>query len=67
MALDGLRRVVLNGQQPCDGTDSYGHFDLYDPPVKELGEKELAVHDHVYTCYAENYREQVKKHEEAFA
>jgi non-haem Fe2+, alpha-ketoglutarate-dependent halogenase len=49
------------------GSDRYGHFDLYEPPVKELGEKELAVHDHVYTCYAENYREQVKRHEEAFA
>ena len=42
------------------GTDRYGHFDLYEPPVKELGEKELATHDHVYNCYAENYREQMK-------
>jgi chlorinating enzyme len=49
------------------GTDRYGHFDLYDPPVKELGEKELATHDHVYSCYAENYREQMKKHDEEFA
>jgi non-heme Fe2+,alpha-ketoglutarate-dependent halogenase len=49
------------------GTDRYGHFDLYQPPVKELGEKELAVHDHVYNCYAENYREQMKRHEEEFA
>ncbi len=49
------------------GTDTYGHFDLYQPPAKELGKTELAVHDHVYTCYAENYREQVKRHEEAFA
>jgi hypothetical protein len=49
------------------GTDRYGHFDLYEPPVEELGQKELAVHDHVYSCYAENYREQLKKHEEEFA
>jgi non-haem Fe2+, alpha-ketoglutarate-dependent halogenase len=49
------------------GTDKYRHFDLYGPPVQELGKKELAVHDHVYNCYAENYREQVKRHEEEFA
>jgi len=49
------------------GTDRYGHFDLYEPPVKELGEKELATHDHVYNCYAENYREQMKRHEQEFA
>ena len=49
------------------GTDRYGHFDLYEPPVKELGEKELAVHDRVYNAYAENYREQVRRHEEEFA
>src|SRR5690348_6756702 len=30
------------------GIDRYGHFDLYEPPVVELGEKELATHDHVY-------------------
>jgi ectoine hydroxylase-related dioxygenase (phytanoyl-CoA dioxygenase family) len=49
------------------GSDRYGHFDLYEPPVQELGEKELATHDHVYTCYAENYREQMKRHEQEFA
>ncbi len=49
------------------GSDRYGHFDHYPPPARELGEKELAVHDHVYTCYAENYREQVRRHEEEFA
>ena len=49
------------------GTDRYGHFDLYQPPAKELGETERAVHDHVYNCYAENYREQVRRHEEEFA
>ena len=49
------------------GTDRYGHFDLYEPPVKELGETELATHDRVYNAYAENYREQVRRHEEEFA
>ncbi|MBS0523710.1 MAG: hypothetical protein JSS04_08750 [Proteobacteria bacterium] len=49
------------------GTDGYGYFDLYGPPVEELGAKELAAHDHVHNCYAENYREQVKRHEEEFA
>ena len=49
------------------GSDRYGHFDLYEPPVQELGEKELATHDHVYNCYAENYREQMKRHEQEFA
>jgi chlorinating enzyme len=49
------------------GADRYSHFDLYAPPVAELGDKELAIHDQVYTCYAENYREQVRRHEEEFA
>ena len=49
------------------GVDRHGHFDLYPPPVAELGQKELAMHDHVYNCYAENYREQMKRHEQEFA
>jgi len=36
-------------------------------PLDGTGVKELAVHDRVYNCYAENYREQVKRHEEEFA
>lgn len=49
------------------GVDRHEHFDLYDPPVTELGEAELAVHDRVYNRYAENYREQVMRHEREFA
>jgi hypothetical protein len=35
--------------------------------VKELGETELSVHGRIYNAYAENYREQVRRHEEEFA
>jgi ectoine hydroxylase-related dioxygenase (phytanoyl-CoA dioxygenase family) len=45
------------------GTDRFGHFDLYDPPTVEF---DTARHDVVYGRYAENYREQVKRHEAAF-
>ena len=48
------------------GTDRFHHFDLYEPPVSELGEAELAVHDRVYGRYAENYRQQVARHEREF-
>ena len=64
LVLNGARRMPA---MPVRGTDRYGHFDLYEPPVEELGARELAVHDHVYNCYAENYREQVRRHEEDFA
>ena len=46
------------------GTDRWGHFDLYDPPTIEF---DTERHDLVYNRYAENYREQVKRHEHAFA
>lgn len=46
------------------GTDRWGHFDLYDPPTVEF---DTARHDVAYNRYAENYREQVKRHEAAFA
>ena len=46
------------------GTDRWGHFDLHDPPTVEF---DTARHDVVYNRYAENYREQVKRHEAAFA
>jgi hypothetical protein len=46
------------------GTDRWGHFDLFDPPVAEF---DTATHEHVYNRYAENYREQVKRHERQFA
>lgn len=48
------------------GTDRYGNFDLNEAPVEELGERGLAVQDRVYKRYAENYREQVARHEREF-
>jgi non-haem Fe2+, alpha-ketoglutarate-dependent halogenase len=42
------------------GCDGFGHFDLFDPPVTEF---DTARHSVVYERYAENYREQVKRHE----
>ncbi len=46
------------------GTDKWGHFDLFEPPTMEF---DTARHDVVYDRYAENYREQVKRHEREFA
>ena len=46
------------------GTDRWGHFDLFEPPTVEF---DTATHDFVYKRYAENYREQVKRHERQFA
>ena len=46
------------------GTDRYGHFDLYDPPTVEF---DTATHGTVYDRYAENYREQVRRHDALFA
>jgi non-heme Fe2+,alpha-ketoglutarate-dependent halogenase len=49
------------------GEDTYGHFDLVEPPSAERDEAALAVHQHVSDRYRENYREQVKRHEQMFA
>jgi non-heme Fe2+,alpha-ketoglutarate-dependent halogenase len=46
------------------GTDKWGHFDLFEPPTAEF---DTATHGLVYERYAENYREQVKRHERLFA
>jgi len=46
------------------GTDTWGHFDLFEPPTVEF---DTATHGLVYDRYAENYREQVKRHERLFA
>lgn len=48
------------------GTDKHGHFDLFDAPGIEFDAAALAVHEGVYNRYAENYREQVKRHERQF-
>ena len=44
------------------GEDSYGHFDLVDPPSAERDAAALAVHQAVSERYRENYQEQVKRH-----
>ena len=48
------------------GTDRYGHFDLYEPPAKELARRSSDARPCLQR-YAENYREQVRRHEEEFA
>ncbi len=49
------------------GEDSYGHFDLIDPPSAERDAAALAVHQKVSDRYRANYNEQVKHHAEQFA
>jgi ectoine hydroxylase-related dioxygenase (phytanoyl-CoA dioxygenase family) len=49
------------------GVDTYGHFDLIDPPVAERDADALAVHQAVSERYRANYNEQVKRHAERFA
>ena len=49
------------------GEDTYGHFDLIDPPTAERDPAALAVHQRVSDWYRENYREQVIRHEQRYA
>jgi len=49
------------------GRDTYGHFDLIDPPSAERDAPALAVHNQVSEAYSRNYNEQVKRHEREFA
>ena len=46
------------------GQDKGGPFELFEPPAEEF---DTARHSLAYERYAENYREQVKRHEELFA
>jgi phytanoyl-CoA dioxygenase PhyH len=48
------------------GEDTYGHFDLIDPPVGERDAAALAVHQEVSDRYRANYNVQVKRHAEQF-
>jgi non-haem Fe2+, alpha-ketoglutarate-dependent halogenase len=48
------------------GEDTFGHFDLIDPPTAERDETALTVHQRVSDRYRENYREQVKRHEQTY-
>jgi non-haem Fe2+, alpha-ketoglutarate-dependent halogenase len=49
------------------GEDSYGHFDLIDPPAAERNDAALAVHQEVSDRYRANYTVQVQRHAEQFA
>ena len=48
------------------GEDSYGHFDLIDPPAAERDAAALAVHQEVSDRYRANYDVQVRRHAEQF-
>jgi len=49
------------------GKDTYGHFDLIDPPSAERDPAALAVHLQVSDSYGRNYDEQVRRHERQYA
>jgi hypothetical protein len=49
------------------GKDSYGHFELIDPPAAERDPAALAVHRQVSDSYGRNYNEQVRRHERQVA
>lgn len=49
------------------GEDTYGNFDLIDPPRAECDAAALAAHQEVSDRYRANYQEQVKRHEERYA
>ncbi len=49
------------------GNDTYGHFDLIDPPQAERDAAALAVHQEVSDRYRANYDVQVRRHAEQFA
>jgi len=44
------------------GEDTYGHFDLIEPPSVERDVAALAVHQRVSDRYRENYQIQVTRH-----
>jgi ectoine hydroxylase-related dioxygenase (phytanoyl-CoA dioxygenase family) len=48
------------------GVDTFGHFDLVDPPATERDPAALAVHQAVSDSYRANYNVQVKRHAEQF-
>jgi non-haem Fe2+, alpha-ketoglutarate-dependent halogenase len=49
------------------GEDTFGHFDLIDPPSAERDAAALAVHQKVSDRYRENYKIQVTRHVERHA
>ena len=56
-----LRAMLVRGK------DTYGHFDLIDPPAAERDAAALAVHLKVSEAYGKNYNEQVRRHEQLFS
>ncbi len=48
------------------GEDTYGHFDLIDPPAAERDAAALAVHQEVSDRYRANYNIQVERHAAQF-
>ncbi len=48
------------------GEDTYGHFELIDPPTAERDAAALAVHQEVSDRYRANYDIQVRRHAEQF-
>jgi hypothetical protein len=44
------------------GEDTFGHFDLIEPPSAERDAAALAVHQQVSDRYRENYQIQVERH-----
>ena len=56
-----LRAMLVRGE------DTYGHFDLIDPPAAERDAAALAVHQQVSDHYRKNYDEQVRRHEQQCA
>lgn len=48
------------------GEDTYGHFDLIDPPAAERDAAALAVHQEVSDRYRANYNLQVERHAAQF-
>src|ERR1700722_13022034 len=49
------------------GSDTYGYWDLIDPPSAERDAAALAAHQQVSDRYRENYKVQVERHEQKFA
>jgi ectoine hydroxylase-related dioxygenase (phytanoyl-CoA dioxygenase family) len=62
--VDGLVRLKA---MLVRGTDTYGNFELIEPPVAERDADALIVHQAVSDRYRANYNEQVKRHAARFA
>lgn len=48
------------------GEDTYGHFELTEPPTAERDAAALAAHQRAVDRYRQNYAEQVRRHEQEF-